>query len=202
MAHQPDPVVARESRDPKQIHPTGQFVALCVDCIDLGDRVETYDKKEPKLSPKLAIVFRTAKRDGEGNHIDLPREFTNALGDKANLRHFLEDWRGKPYTPEKIKKGIALHKMVGQWALIQVTHKQSRNGNTYAEVKTVMGVPEEMLANPFPTLSEYTRAKWWSDRKAEYAKEAREHRARMAPMSEADDDIGAGEQEDKDDLPF
>ena len=79
-------------------HPEGQFVAVCCDVIDLGEKVDDYPGTPPKLSPKCALVFRTGEKNADTSEaIDIAQEYTVSMGEKANLRKALESWRGKPY---------------------------------------------------------------------------------------------------------
>src|SRR5438045_7350404 len=81
-----DTITARSSNAKYLSHPEGQFVAQCVDVIDLGDKVEQYQDAPKKLVPKCALVFRTGEKNAEtGEYIDIAREFTISMGDTANL---------------------------------------------------------------------------------------------------------------------
>ena len=196
-----DTLVAKGSDSKFKPHPEGQFPALCVDAIDLGERVEQFQNKPKRLAHKCALVFRTGQKNAEtGDFIDIGREFTVSMGEKANLRHFLEQWRGKKYAPEQIAQGVPLHKMAGNWALISVEHRVSGGGNTYANIAAAVGVPE-IMRGALPTFPAYARPDFWNERKAEYAKEAAAFRAESAapPSDEFD---GSGPIEDDDDLPF
>jgi hypothetical protein len=194
-----DTLVAKGSESKFKPHPEGQFVAQCVDAIDLGDRVEEFAGKPKKLSHKCALVFRTGEKNPDtGEYIDIGREFTVSMGDKANLRKFLEQWRGKAYTEDQIKQGVPLHKMAGNWALLTVSHNTSGNGRTYANITAAVGVPE-MMRKSLPTFPAYERPEFWNDRKAEYAKGAQAFRAASAAPP---DDFEGGPLDDDDSLPF
>lgn len=201
-----DTLVAKGSDSKYKSHPEGQFVAQCVDAIDLGEKVEQFQGNPPKLAHKCALVFRTGeKNDDLGELIDIGKEFTVSMGDKANLRKFLEAWRGKKYTAEQVEAGVPLHKMAGNWALITVEHRTSGAGRTYANIAAVVGVPQQMRGG-LPSFGEYKRPEFWSQRKEEYKKEAQAFRAKAAaPPSddweEFSDDSLPGDPPD-DDLPF
>lgn len=184
-------------------HPEGQFVAQCVDMIALGDKVEQYQSQPAKLSPKCALVFRTGERDERGEYIDIAREFTVSMGDLANLRQFLEQWRGRQYAPQQIEEGVPLHKLTNQHALLTIAHKVSAKGRTYANITACVGVPKQM-ASVTDKYSDYVRADYWADRKKEYAEGAAIFRNAHRPTSEADDegDIAADGEPITSDLPF
>lgn len=202
-----DKVMARNTDVQRPIHDTGQFVAKCVDVIDLGDKVQDFDPKKPKyLAPKCALVFRTGEKNPEtSEYLDVSVEYTVSMGEKSNMRPFLEGWRGKAYTPEEADAGVPLDKLEGRWALIQVGHKTSKKGKDYAIIMTAMGVPKSMT---LPTFGPYERAKFWDDRKAEYKKEADAYREEIGAMPEPnqakDDEFEEfpNALEPQDDLPF
>jgi hypothetical protein len=164
-----DKVTAKNSDAKFKAHDEGQFVGQCVDCIDLGEAVMDFTGKPKYLAQKCALVFRTGEKNPDtGEYIDVSTEFTVSMGELANLRKFLEMWRGKPYTPEQIDDGIPLDRLVSQWALLTVAHKKSAKGRTYAIIQSAVGVPKQMQGGLVPYTG-YTRAPYWAERKAEYA---------------------------------
>ncbi len=197
-----DTINAKGSDSKFKPHPEGQFVGVCADTIDLGDRVEAFANTPPKLAHKCAIVFRTGERNEQtGEPIDISREFTVSMGDKANLRKFLEQWRGKPYTTAEVEQGdgVPLHKLTGQPALITVSHKQSGQGRTYANITACVGVPKQMRGS-LPDVADYVRADYWATKKKEYAEGAQKFKADQGPASDEFDDSQAFD--DSDSLPF
>jgi hypothetical protein len=196
-----DPITAKGSDAKFLPHPDGQFVATCVDTIDLGDNVETFAGKPPKLAHKCALVFRTGERnESTGEYIDISREFTVSMSEKANLRKFLEQWRGKPYQAAQIEEGVPLHKLTGQPALLTIAHKVSSQERTYANIAACVGVPKQMR-DSVATHGEYVRADYWGEKKKTYAESARKFRGDIGQP--ADDDLDESQQYDEDDaLPF
>lgn len=196
-----DTITAKGGESKFKPHPAGQFVAVCVDTIDLGEKVDSGPNFPEKLSRKCVLVFRTGERNPEtGDFIDPAQEYTVSMGEKANLRKALESWRGKPYNEEQVKEGVPLHKLTGQPALIGVAHKTSKNGRVYGFIQSIVGLPKGMQA---PDVAGYERADFWAERKKEYAEEAKKFRAmHAAPMSEVDDDGLPPAFDDDSSLPF
>ena len=182
-------------------HPEGQFVAKCVDVIDLGEVVTDFPGTPKSLSKKCALVFRTGQQNPENNEvIDIAAEFTVSMGDKANLRKFLEAWRGKAYTPEQIKDGVPLHKLTGNWGLLTIEHKKSGKGRTYAKINSIAGVPALMLKH-LPALDDYKdRADFWAEKKKANADAVRLYKAEIGATHE-EPEVGGTDDMD-DDLPF
>lgn len=184
----PDTITAKNSDTKFKSHPEGQFIGVCVDTIDLGNRVEEFAGKPKKLSPKCTLVFRTGERNEQtGEYIDISREFTVSMGDLANLRKFLEQWRGKPYTAEQIAEGVPLHKLTGNPALLSVAHRISGKGRSYANITACVGVPKQM-AKGIGAYTDYTRDEYWQEKKDAYAAEVRAFRSASAPPSNDDFD--------------
>lgn len=196
-----DTITAKGNDAKFRPHPDGQFVAQCVDAIDLGEKVEDYPGTPEKLAHKCALVFRTGEKNDEtGDLIDIAQEFTVSMGEKANLRKALESWRGKPYSEAQITEGVPLHKLDGNWALIAVAHKQSGKGRTYAFIQSIVGVPSAMR-QALPSFPSYTRADYWQTRKDEYLKAASAFRAKHAAPP-TDDDFSQATDDSDADLPF
>lgn len=197
----PDTIVAKGSDAKYKSHPEGQYVGVCVDAIDLGENVETFAGQPSKLAHKCALVFRTGERNEQtGEYIDIGREFTVSMSEKANLRKFLEQWRGKPYTAEQVEAGVPLHKLVNQPGLLQVAHKTSANQRTYALIQSCVGVPMQM-AGGIGTYPDYQRADYWEEKKRAYAEAVRKYRADQGPPVD-DDDFPAPLHDEDDGLPF
>jgi len=197
-----DTITARGSNATYQSHPEGQFVAQCVDVIDLGDKVEEFPGTPKKLVPKCALVYRTGEKNAEtGEYIDIAREFTISMGDKSNLRKYLEQWRGKPYSAEVVAQGVPLHKLTGQHGLLSIAHKTSVQGRTYANIVSCVGIPKQM-AGAVAIYSDYKRADYWQQRKADYAAAAQVFRAASAaPPDEPTDEEYFNDVSDES-LPF
>ena len=172
-----DTITAKGSDAKFTPHTEGQFIGVCVDTIDLGDNVETFAGQPPKLAHKCALVFRTGERNEQtGEYIDIAREFTVSMSEKANLRKFLEQWRGKPYTTAQVEEGVPLHKLTGQPALLTISHKTSGQGRTYANITACVGVPKQM-AGSVGQYTDYKRAEYWDQKKKDYADAARKFKA-------------------------
>ena len=164
-----DHIVARDEGPKYPNHPEGQFAAICVDVIDLGDQVSNWQGKE-KLQHKCAIVFLTGEVNPETERpFEVTERFTVTMGEKGNLRPFLERWRGKSYTQDEADEGAPLHKLVGVSALVTIEHRKSGNGRTYANVAAICPLPKAM---PKPEVNGYKRAEYRATVKEENAKAA------------------------------
>lgn len=197
-----DIITAKGTESKFKAHSTGQFVGQCVDTIDLGEKVQDFTDSKPYLAPMCALVFRTGERNEEiGEYIDVAREFTVSMGEKANLRKFLEQWRGRPYTKEQLEAGVPLDKLTGQHGLLTIAHRESKKQRTYANITACVGIPKQM-AGAVTQYPDYVRADYWATRKAEYAEAAAKFRADTATPSADFNDFPAPLTDEEDDLPF
>lgn len=197
-----DTITARGTESKYKAHPAGQYVGQCVDTIDLGEKVSDYPGTPSYLAPVCALVFRTGERNDEtGEYIDIAREFTVSMGDKSNLKKFLEQWRGKAYTKEQIEAGVPLDKLTGNHGLLTIAHRVSAKQRTYANITACVGIPKQM-ADTVEKYSNYERADYWATKKKEYADAAALFRAATAQPSQDSDDFPDALKDGDDDLPF
>ena len=197
----PDTITAKMSDAKYAPHESGQYTAQCVDCIDLGQKVQDFPGSTTKLAQVCALVFRTGERNEEtGEYIDPSKEFTVSMNKKANLRIFLEQWRGKAYTDEQVEAGIPLHKLAGNHALLTISQKASRNGRTYASIVACVGLPKELVGRA-QTYTDYVRAEYWAKKRAEYATAAATFKSQQ-PADVDDSDYPAPFTDEDDSLPF
>lgn len=160
--------------------PEGQFLAVCVDVVDLGERLESYQGGTPKLTKKVALVFQIDEVNPEtGMRFEPSIEKTIAFGQTAGLRKFLSAWRGKAYTDAEASAGVPLHKLVGVNAIVQIEHRTSQKGRTYATISNIMPPAKKM---PKLAIEDYTRSDHWAQRRADYAEEVTRWRAGNAPQ--------------------
>lgn len=181
-------------REPAPIHPSGSVQAVCVDVIDLGERLKEFPGAQPSLQPTVALVFQTTKANPKSNHrFELSREFNVTMGKKATLRRFLGEWRGARITQKEADDGIQLADYcVGRNGLLVIEHRVAATSeNTYAYISSVGPLLDGM---PEIEALDYERAAFWDERIAEYAKAAAEFKAKNAPkplseLLKEDDDL-------------
>jgi hypothetical protein len=161
--------------------PEGQWQAVCADVIDLGERVESYQGGTPKIVKKVAIVFQLSELNPDTERPFEPAtEKTLAFGASAGLRKFLSQWRGKAYSDAEAAAGVSLAKLVGVNAIIQIEHKVSQSGRTYAKISNIMPPMPKM---PKLAVRDYERSEHWTQRRDDYAAEAQRHRASVVPVA-------------------
>lgn len=129
---------------------SGSYPARCYSIIHIGTIEETILGTTKKLNkvritwemPTEMKVFK--EENGEQPQV-LSKEFTLSLHEKATLRNFLKNWRGKDFTDEEAK-AFDIEKLVGAPCMINITHKKSKDGNkTYAEIGSISPMPKGMI---------------------------------------------------------
>lgn len=127
----------------------GVYPARCYSMIQIGTVTETILGEEKTLHKvRLTFEFPTElkvfkEENGEQPYV-ISKEFTLSMNEKASLRKFLESWRGKAFTEEQAKK-FDITVLLGKECMINVIHKTSKNGNTYAEIGSVSPLPKGMI---------------------------------------------------------
>lgn len=173
----------------------GEYVAVCVDTIDLG--MHPNPKFPGKLQHKVALVFQLGENNPDGEPWEIATRFTNSMYESAYLRKFLGLWRGKSYTDEEAEMGAPLHKLVGVNAVVTIEHN-TKGEKTYANILTIRkftpGQGQAKIA-----ARDYVRAEYW-----EKVKEAgglkKPKPAAVGGGKDSWDDVPLKDEED--DLPF
>ena len=148
-------IIAKNDGGSYRVHPEGQYPAVCCDVVDLG-MVKVEFGGKTKQQHKIRVVFQTDERDPDTRkRLQTSQRFTLSMHEKANLRKFLESWRGRAYTEDEAKAGVDVELMVGVHALLQVTHT-TKNGKTYDNITSIMRLPKGM---PKLEIQDYVRVK-------------------------------------------
>lgn len=161
--------------------PEGQFAAVCADVVDLG-MITTEWNGSKRTAHKIRVVFLIEEFTDDNRPFTVSQLFTLSLSEKANLRKFLESWRGKAFTPAELSDGFDVEKLIGANAVVQVVHA-TKGDKVYANIQTIMKPMKGMNAVAIP--QDYVRAK---DRAPEEGKSF--------------DQIKREVEEEDDDLPF
>lgn len=69
--------------------------------------------------------------------------YTLSLGEKANLRKMLQQWRGRAFTEQELS-GFDISTVLGVACLLQVIHTTKADGNVRAKIDGVMKLPKGM----------------------------------------------------------
>lgn len=119
----------------------GIYIARCFKMIHIGTNVEEIMGEKKELNkvrlyfelPEELMVFK--EENGEQPRV-MSEEFTLSLHEKANLRKFLENWRGKSFS-EKDLEDFDLSKLIGAPCMLTVMHKENKKGDVFANISGV-----------------------------------------------------------------
>lgn len=138
--------VAKAKSDFKPID-AGTYVARCYAVIGLG----VQESKMFPSSNKCLIMWElpTETYQDPETKDQVPRtvskEYTLSLSKKANLRHDLESWRGREFTPQELE-GFDVNKVLGAPCLINLIHKTGNDGQIRAKINSVSSLPKGQKA--------------------------------------------------------
>jgi len=128
--------------------PAGTYAARCYSMIHIGTVVEDYmgESKEVnkvRITWELPTELKVFKEENGEQPYSVSKEFTLSMHEKANLRKFLESWRGKGFTDEEAKS-FDVTKLLEKSCLISIIHKTSKQGNQYAVISSCSTLPKGM----------------------------------------------------------
>lgn len=131
-----------------ELAPAGNHVARCYSIIDLGYQDSEWQGVHKSVR-KIRIAWELPlELMDDGQPFMVSRTYTVSLGDKANLRHDLESWRGRPFTEAELN-GFEVYSILGVPCMVNVVHNPSRDGSrTYANVAGVTPLPKGIECPP------------------------------------------------------
>lgn len=139
------PLPVHDNSYTRDLIPAGIHLGRCIGVVDIG----TQEGFQGKATHEVILVWElpeqtyTFERDGQRHQATrvISQKYTLSLHPKAKLRHTLESWRNKKYTPDQIKN-FDLAKVLDAVCQIQVIHNQTATG-TWANVENVMPWPQK-----------------------------------------------------------
>lgn len=140
-----------------KIVPAGAHVGRCYELIDLGTQTNETGMYAGKSDHKIKIGFELFGEDEEGHPLtievdgkEMPltitKDYTVSLHEKANLRKELAAWRGKDFTEEEAT-GFDVTKLIGAYAMVNVTHKTNTKGKLRANISGLSPLPSALKAS-------------------------------------------------------
>lgn len=127
--------------------PIGNHIARCYQVVDLGTQKGEY-QGVPNSNRKVSIRWELCNEfmtEGEaaGKPFSVGKIYTASIGEKATLRHHLESWRGKAFTPAELA-GFDAKKLLGAPCMVNV----GMTDKGKAKVLSVAAIPKGMTAPP------------------------------------------------------
>lgn len=128
--------------------PAGAHPAICYRVIDLGTQTGSY-KGAPKRQHKILLSWELPTElieEGEkaGEPFTVHQRYTFSSSEKSRLRQDLESWRGKAFQDSDFGPGgFDIKNVLGVPCLLGIIH-ETKDGNTYANVRTLSRLPKGM----------------------------------------------------------
>lgn len=167
--------------------PIGNQVARCIRVIELGTRKNEWEgrvswKRETLIVWELPECLMT-EGDFAGKPFTISQFYTASLGEKANLRRDLQNWRGRAFTDEELN-GFDQRKILGQPCLLNLINKNGkvRIGSISPVVKG-MTIPPQVNESLFYDIDEHDESVWekLSDGVKKMIQESKEWQERDVP---------------------
>lgn len=139
--------IAKESGGDFTPVPEGTHVARCFACISLGTQESPMYPASFKVMLQFEIPDETIEIDGKPTPMVIGKEYTLSLSEKAHLRHDLQSWRGREFTPKELE-GFAVETVIGAPCMLTVLHKTSAKKKVYAAITSISKLPKAMQCAP------------------------------------------------------
>lgn len=123
--------------------PVGTHLARCTRLIDIGTQESDY---QGTLSRKRQLIVGwelpnelMTRGEAAGKPFATSKFYTMSLGEKANLRKDLSNWRGRDFSPEELA-GFEAKNLLGACCMLSLTE----NDKGKVRVTGVMALPKGM----------------------------------------------------------
>ena len=141
--------------------PAGTHLARCIRIIDIGTQHGEYQGK-PNVKHQIIMMWELPNElTDERKPFVASKFYTASLGEKANLRHDLEAWRGKAFTPTELM-AFRLPALLSKLCMLSIVEKGEKT-----KVGSVMAIPKGMTAPASTTEPFYFDMDEWDNDKFE-----------------------------------
>ena len=128
--------------------PSGTYAARCFSMIHIGTIPQEFMGEQKELNKvriywELPTEKKVFKESEDEKPLIISKEFTLSMNEKANLRKFLESWRGKGFTEAEAEQ-FDITVLLGKPCLISIIHKTTKQGKKYADISSVSVLPKGM----------------------------------------------------------
>ncbi len=131
--------------------PVGTHLARCIRLIDLGTQFGEYQGK-PNQARKVVCSWELpnatmATGEYAGKPFIVGKWYTASIGEKANLRKDLVNWRGRDFTEDELK-GFDVKKLLGVACLLSITANDKGKSRVTGIMKPPPGTECPPQVNP------------------------------------------------------
>lgn len=155
------PIVATNNSQPRELIPSGNYVARCFSMIELGTVNEVFvgeskTLRKVRISWELPTETKTFDEKKGPQPLAISQEYTLSMNEKSNLRKMLASWRGKDFTEEEAK-AFDITKLLGKPCFLNIIHKHGKAdpSKVYEQIAGVTSVPKGFtIPDPVNTVVE------------------------------------------------
>ena len=160
--------------------------------------------------PTLKKVFK--EEDGEQPSVHT-EEYTLSLADRSNLFKHLNQWRGRPFTPQELA-GFELKNLLGAPGQMMLIHEPGKQDptKTYANIaalQPIKDVPiEDAILEPVyfdvddPDMDAFGKLPQWIQNKIQESKEWQAKAGGAVTTNGPQTTTDVGNLDEEDDVPF
>lgn len=141
-------ILATTNSTPKELIPTGNYIARCYQMIEIGTVVESIMGQEKVLKKvrvgwELPTELRVFREENGEQPLVISKEYTLSLHEKSSLRKDLKSWRGKDFTEEEARS-FDITKLLGVPCMLNIIHKPSKSDPTrlFEEISGITSIPK------------------------------------------------------------
>ena len=133
--------------------PEGTYVARCYSIIHLGHVPNTHPQAITPTVNKIRIYWELPTelavfKEGEGEKpYSISGEYTLSMNEKSNLYKIVCGWLGKKLNDVEAYE-FDFESLIGKECMINISHKETQKGKTFALINSVMQVPKGMICPP------------------------------------------------------
>lgn len=142
--------------------PVGTHVARCVKIIDIGTQKDEYQgqanfRRQVIIGWELPTEMMN-EGDAAGKPFTVSKFYTASLGEKANLRRDLQNWRGREFTTEELA-GFHAKNILGKTCMLSLTANDKGKTRVTGVMALPKGitVPDQVNPSVYFSLDEFSR---------------------------------------------
>jgi hypothetical protein len=142
-------IEATNQSKPKELIPSGNYVARCYSMIHIGTVDEDYigeikTMNKVRITWELPTELRVFSEEKGEQPMVISKEYTLSMHEKSNLRRDLESWRGKGFTDDQAKS-FDITKLLGVVCMLNIIHKTTKTGNEFATISNISTMPKGLV---------------------------------------------------------
>lgn len=132
----------------REVIPASNYMARCYSMVHIGTVCENIMGQEKMLNKvritwELPTELRVFKEENGLQPMVISKEYTLSMHENSNLRKDLESWRGKVFSEDEAKS-FDITKLLGVPCMLNVIHKDTKSGKSYAFISGITNVPKGM----------------------------------------------------------